>query len=84
MSTEGARLYIQPNLSGKRTEETFHRQGVFVLCFLFGAAGDQLFRFLFMIKEILKRKAFRRNGMQKRGNYASIRKFSLPYRGKNE
>ena len=39
MGTEGARLYIQPNLSGKRTEETFHRQGVFVLCFLFGAAG---------------------------------------------
>ena len=54
MGTEGARLYIQPNLSGKRTEETFHRQGVFVLCFLFGAAGDQLFRFLFMIKRNIK------------------------------
>ena len=93
MSTEGARLCIQLNLSGKRTEDKFLGNACCVYrnfyYDFFGAVEFSAAPFLFSKKQRFSYKkntliSQKKREIQERGYYAGIRKCTLPNCGKNQ
>lgn len=92
MSTEGARLYIQLNLSGERTEDKF-LGNTCCMCHnfyydFFGAVEFSAAPFLFSKSNDFVTKntliSQKKSEIQERGYYAGIRKCTLPNCGKNQ